>query len=83
MKRYPAMLAKTSKGRLRVGAAVGVHDYRAGRESDRKGRRCAGRGQCPRPFGQRDRNGSQASSRRWEIDVVAGNVATAEGARAT
>ena len=58
MRRFP-QACKDGQGRLRVGAAVGVHDYRTRREPDRKGRRCAGRRQRPRPFGQRDGNRTQ------------------------
>ncbi len=58
MRRFP-QACKDGQGRLRVGAAVGVHDYQRAACLIDKGRRRAGRRQCPRPFGQRDRNRSQ------------------------
>ena len=39
---------KDARGRLRVGAAVGVHDYERIAVADRGGRRCAGRRFGPR-----------------------------------
>ncbi|MEM1305035.1 MAG: IMP dehydrogenase, partial [Planctomycetota bacterium] len=79
MRRYP-QAAKDASGRLRVGAAVGVHDYeRAGcliaKDVD---------------FLVVDSAHGHSSNvietvkelkTRWDIDVVAGNVATEEGAR--
>jgi IMP dehydrogenase len=79
MRRFP-QAAKDRQGRLRVGAAVGVHDYeRAGSLID-KGV----------DFLVVDSaHGHSANvietvreiKRRWAIDVVAGNVATHDGAR--
>jgi IMP dehydrogenase len=79
MRRFP-QAAKDRQGRLRVGAAVGVFDY------DRAG-----------SLIEKDvdflvvdsAHGHSANvidtlrevKRRWDIDVVAGNVATSEGAR--
>lgn len=79
MRRFP-QAAKDDRGRLRAGAAVGVHDYeRAGaliaKEVD---------------FLVVDSAHGHSKNvietvtqlkQRWDIDVVAGNVATAEGAR--
>ena len=58
MRRFP-QACKDGQGRLRVGAAVGVHDYQRVDGLIEQGRRRAGGRQRPRPFGQRDRNGSQ------------------------
>ena len=55
MRRFP-QACKDGQGRLRVGAAVGVHDYERVESLIRKGRRRAGGRQRPRPFGQRHRN---------------------------
>ena len=55
MKRFPNA-CKDRKGRLRVGAAIGVHDYERAESLLSKRRRRAGRRQRPRPFGQRHRN---------------------------
>jgi IMP dehydrogenase len=80
MRRFPNA-CKDGQGRLRVGAAVGVHDY-----------------QRVEALIHRDvdlivvdsAHGHSANvietvqniKRRWDIDVVAGNIATAEGCRA-
>jgi IMP dehydrogenase len=80
MRRFP-QACKDGQGRLRVGAAVGVHDY-----------------QRVEALIHRDvdvivvdsAHGHSANviqtvrsiKQRWNIDVVAGNVATAEGTRA-
>ena len=77
MRRFP-QACKDGQGRLRVGAAVGVHDYRA-----------------RRPLIAKDvdvlvvdsAHGHSANvmetvrkiKKDWDIDVVAGNVATAQG----
>ena len=58
MRRFP-QACKDGQGRLRVGAAVGVHDYDRVAALIAQGRRRAGGRQCPRPFGQRDGNGAE------------------------
>src|SRR6476661_4183163 len=79
MRRFP-QAAKDRQGRLRVGAAVGVFDYeRAGSLIEKDV-----------DFLVVDRaHGHSANvietvreiKKRWDIDIVAGNVATREGAR--
>ena len=49
---------KDARGRLRVGAAVGVHDFDRADSLIRAGRRPAGRRQCPRAQPERDRDGA-------------------------
>ena len=74
------MPAKTGKGRLRVGAAVGVHDYERAESLIAKG---------VDVLVVDSAHGHSANvietvrkiKKRWDIDVVAGNVATAEGCR--
>lgn len=77
--RYPRA-AKDTRGRLRVGAAIGVGDYeRAGRLID-KGVDVL----CVDSAHGHSKNVIETVKelkRRWTIDVVAGNVATTEGAR--
>jgi IMP dehydrogenase len=79
MRRYP-QAAKDPTGRLRVGAAVGVHDY------DRAASLIA----KDVDFLVVDSAHGHSSNvletvrtikQRWDIDVVAGNVATSEGCR--
>ncbi|WP_231993800.1 IMP dehydrogenase [Pseudobythopirellula maris] len=79
MRRYPDA-AKDAKGRLCVGAAVGVHDYERAESLIRK----------EVDFLVVDSAHGHSSNvietvreikKRWDIDVVAGNVATGEGAR--
>ncbi|MEM6799166.1 MAG: IMP dehydrogenase, partial [Planctomycetota bacterium] len=79
MRRYP-QAAKDTLGRLRVGAAVGVHDYDRAESLIAK----------EVDFLVVDSAHGHSSNvietvgeikRRWDIDVVAGNVATAEGCR--
>lgn len=79
LRRFP-QAARDSKGRLRVGAAVGVYDYE----------RVAGLIAAGVDFLVVDSAHGHSRNvmetvreikRRWDIDVVAGNVATAEGAR--
>jgi IMP dehydrogenase len=78
MRRYP-QAAKDAQGRLRVGAAVGVHD------DERVERLIAKEVDflvVDSAHGH-SRNVIEAVKRikkRWDIDVVAGNVATARGA---
>ena len=55
MRRFP-QACKDGQGRLRVGAAVGVHDYQRVEALIREGRGRAGGRQCPRALGQRHRN---------------------------
>jgi len=79
MKRFPNA-CKDAKGRLRVGAAIGVHDY------DRAASLLA---KDVDVLVVDSAHGHSANvvdtvkelKRRWDIDVVAGNVATAEGCR--
>jgi IMP dehydrogenase len=79
MRRFP-QAAKDRQGRLRVGAAVGVFDY------DRAGSLI---GKDVDFLVVDSAHGHSANvidtvrevKRRWDIDVVAGNVATAGGAR--
>jgi IMP dehydrogenase len=80
MKRYPTA-CKDKQGRLRVGAAVGVFDYE----------RCDSMiAKDVDVFVVDSAHGHSKNvietvkqiKKRWEIDVVAGNVATAEGCKA-
>lgn len=79
MRRYPNA-CKDSQGRLRVGAAVGVHDFdRAASLIDKDVDVLV----VDSAHGH-SKNVLETVSeikRRWDIDVVAGNVATAEGYR--
>lgn len=80
IRRYPNA-CKDGQGRLRVGAAVGVHDY------DRAGRLIeedvdvlvvdSAHGHSSNVI-----DTVKKIKQQWDIDVVAGNVATAEGCRA-
>ena len=72
---------KDARGRLRVGAAVGVGRMPSERvaRADRGRRRRVCRRHRPRPLARRDRDGAADQGRASPIDVVAGNVATAEG----
>ena len=78
MRRFP-QACKDGQGRLRVGAAVGVHDYERV-EPDRKD---------VDVLVVDSAHGHSANvietvkeiKKKWDIDVVAGNVATAEGCR--
>jgi IMP dehydrogenase len=77
MKRYPSA-CKDAQGRLRVGAAVGVHDFQRAESLIRQG---------VDVLVVDSAHGHSANvietvreiKRQWDIDVVAGNVATAEG----
>jgi IMP dehydrogenase len=79
MKRFPHA-CKDSKGRLRVGAAIGVHDYERAESLLAKD---------VDVLVVDSAHGHSANvietvknlKKRWEIDVVAGNVATADGCR--
>jgi IMP dehydrogenase len=79
MRRFP-QACKDGKGRLRAGAAVGVHDYERIEGLIRKG---------VDVLVVDSAHGHSANvvetvkkiKQQWDIDVVAGNVATAEGCR--
>jgi IMP dehydrogenase len=79
MKRFPAA-CKDAKGRLRVGAAIGVHDYERAESLLAKD---------VDVLVVDSAHGHSANvietvknlKKRWSIDVVAGNVATADGCR--
>ncbi len=60
MKRFP-QACKDGQGQAAGRGRRRRPRLRAGREPDRQGRRRAGGRQCPRPFGQRDRDGHGAS----------------------
>ncbi len=80
MRRFP-QACRDSQGRLRVGAAIGVHDYQRAESLIRKG---------VDVLVVDSAHGHSANviqtvrelKRNWDIDVIAGNVATAEGCRA-
>lgn len=77
--RYPRA-AKDSRGRLRVGAAIGVGDYDRAACLIDKGVDVL----CVDSAHGHSKNVIETVKelkRRWSIDVVAGNVATTEGAR--
>ncbi|WP_373651648.1 IMP dehydrogenase [Schlesneria sp. DSM 10557] len=77
--RYPRA-AKDSRGRLRVGAAIGVGDYERAERLIQKGVDVL----CVDSAHGHSRNVVETVKelkRRWEIDVIAGNVATTEGAK--
>ena len=79
MKRFPNA-CKDAKGRLRVGAAIGVHDYERAESLLAKD---------VDVLVVDSAHGHSANvietvknlKNRWDIEVVAGNIATAEGAR--
>jgi IMP dehydrogenase len=79
MKRFPDA-CKDAKGRLRVGAAIGVHDYE---------RAASLLAKDVDVLVVDSAHGHSANvietvknlKKRWDIDVVAGNIATAEGCR--
>jgi IMP dehydrogenase len=80
MRRFP-QACKDGQGRLRVGAAVGAHDFQRVESLIRKG---------VDVLVVDSAHGHSANviqtvkeiKKQWDIDVVAGNVATAEGCRA-
>ncbi len=77
--RYPKA-SKDSRGRLRVGAAIGVHDYDRAALLIEKGVDVL----CVDSAHGHSRNVMDtvaALKKRWNIDVIAGNIATTEGAR--
>jgi IMP dehydrogenase len=79
MKRFP-QACKDRKGRLRVGAAVGVHDYERAESLVLAGVDVlvvdSAHGHSANVI-----ESVKTLKRRWDIDVIAGNVATREGAR--
>jgi IMP dehydrogenase len=79
MKRFPHA-CKDSKGRLRVGAAVGVHDFDRAANLIAKGVDVlivdSAHGHSKNVI-----ETVKEIKKRWDIDVVAGNVATADGCR--
>lgn len=77
--RYPKA-SKDTRGRLRVGAAIGVGDYERAERLIEKGVDVL----CVDSAHGHSKNVIETVKelkRRWTIDVVAGNVATTEGAR--
>lgn len=77
--RYPRA-SKDARGRLRVGAAIGVHDYERAAGLIDKGVDVL----CVDSAHGHSKNVLETVreiKRRWTIDVIAGNVATTEGAR--
>ena len=77
--RYPRA-AKDSRGRLRVGAAIGVGDYERAARLIEKGVDVL----CVDSAHGHSKNVIETVKelkKRWNIDVIAGNVATADGAR--
>lgn len=77
--RYPRA-AKDSRGRLRVGAAIGVGDFERAAFLIEKGVDVL----CVDSAHGHSKNVVETVrelKRRWSIDVIAGNVATTEGAR--
>ncbi len=79
MRRFP-QACKDAQGRLRVGAAVGVHDYERVESLIAKDVDVlvvdSAHGHSSNVL-----DTVRRIKERWDIDVVAGNVATAEGAR--
>ncbi len=82
MKRFPRA-CKDSQGRLRVGAAIGVGDYERAEALIHQGVDVlvvdSAHGHSKNVI---ETVGEIKRQKRWDIDVVAGNVATADGARA-
>lgn len=77
--RYPKA-AKDARGRLRVGAAIGVHDYDRAALLIEKGVDIL----CVDSAHGHSRNVMDTVTnlkKRWNIDVIAGNIATTDGAR--
>src|SRR5205807_9261537 len=73
---------KDARGRLRVGAAVGVHDYERAESLIRAGVDVLVVDSAHGHSRNVIETVSQLKKRHQEMDVIAGNVATAEGARA-
>jgi IMP dehydrogenase len=80
MKRFPAA-CKDAMGRLRVGAAIGVYDYERAQSLIEKGVDVlvvdSAHGHSANVI-----ESVRYIKRTWDIDVIAGNVATADGCRA-
>ncbi len=79
MKSFPNA-CKDSQGRLRVGAAVGVHDYERAESLIRQGVDIlvvdSAHGHSANVI-----ETVRTIKKRWEIDIIAGNIATAQGCR--
>ena len=79
MKSFPNA-CKDSQGRLRVGGAVGVHDYERAESLIRQGVDVlvvdSAHGHSLNVI-----ETVRSIKKRWEIDVIAGNIATAHGCR--
>lgn len=79
MKRFPSA-CKDELGRLRVGAAIGVHDYERAQSLIDKGVDVlvvdSAHGHSSNVL-----ETVREIKKRWDIDVIAGNVATEEGCR--
>ena len=79
MKSFPNA-CKDSQGRLRVGGAVGVHDYERAESLIRQGVDVlvvdSAHGHSMNVI-----ETVRTIKKRWEIDVIAGNIATADGCR--
>ncbi len=79
MRRFP-QACKDGQGRLRAGAAVGVHDYQRVEALIHKGVDVlvvdSAHGHSANVI-----ETVRSIKKRWDIDVVAGNVATAEGCK--
>jgi len=79
MRRFP-QACKDGQGRLRAGAAVGVHDYQRVEALIRKGVDVlvvdSAHGHSANVI-----QTVRSIKKQWDIDVVAGNVATAEGCK--
>lgn len=79
MKSFPNA-CKDSQGRLRVGGAVGVHDYERAESLIRQGVDVlvvdSAHGHSANVL-----ETVRTIKKRWDIDVIAGNIATAEGCR--
>jgi IMP dehydrogenase len=79
MKRFP-QACKDRKGRLRVGAAIGVHDFERAESLVNKGVDVlivdSAHGHSANVL-----ETVRELKKRWDIDIVAGNVATGEGTR--
>src|SRR6476469_9486494 len=79
MKRFPSA-CKDGKGRLRVGAAIGVHDYERAESLIAKDVDVlvvdSAHGHSANVI-----ETVRTIKRRWDIDVVAGNVATGQGCK--
>ncbi len=81
MKRYPNA-CKDSLGRLRVGAAIGVHDFERAESLIRQGVDVlvvdSAHGHSKNVI---ETVRELKRQKQWDIDIIAGNVATSDGAR--